>query len=271
MPRLFTALELPERIAGQMALARGGVVGARWLEPEDYHITLRFVGDIDARTARDIAETLGDIRRPKAHVRFEGLSWFGGDKPRAIVAKVEADPALMDLQAEHERRLRRIGVEPETRKFTPHVTLARLRGVAQGESRTISPRAARWGRNRSPPSVSFSIRPATGRAADPMSLRPPIRWACSRDRRSRRDAVSDLQHSHILNRRADPFPSFAGEGGAKRRMGCGPLLRAKSDCRSVTAKLSSTDSCSPHPIRPLRGAFPAPRRRGRLAGRLQVR
>ncbi len=103
MPRLFTALELPERIASQMALARGGVVGARWIEPVDYHITLRFVGDVDARTARDIAETLGDIRRPEAHVRFEGLSWFGGDKPRAIVAKVKADPALMDLQAEQER------------------------------------------------------------------------------------------------------------------------------------------------------------------------
>ena len=131
MPRLFTALELPETVVSQMALARGGVVGARWLKPEDYHITLRFVGDIDARTAHDIAETLGDIRRPKPQVRFEGLSWFGGDKPRAIVAKVKADPALMDLQAEQERRLRRIGVQPETRKFTPHVTLARLRGVAQ--------------------------------------------------------------------------------------------------------------------------------------------
>jgi RNA 2',3'-cyclic 3'-phosphodiesterase len=130
MPRLFTAIELPERVVGQMALMRGGVVGARWLEPEDYHVTLRFIGDIDARAAHEIAETLGDIRRPKAAVRFEGLSWFGGDKPRQIVAKVRADPALMDLQAEQERRLRRIGVEPETRKYTPHVTLARLRGVA---------------------------------------------------------------------------------------------------------------------------------------------
>jgi RNA 2',3'-cyclic 3'-phosphodiesterase len=131
MPRLFTGLELPEAVVGQLALMRGGVVGARWLEPEDYHITLRFVGDVGARTAHDIAETLGDIRRPKVFVRFEGLSWFGGDKPRAIVARVKADPALMDLQAEQERRLRRIGVEPETRKYTPHVTLARLRGFAQ--------------------------------------------------------------------------------------------------------------------------------------------
>jgi 2'-5' RNA ligase len=131
MPRLFTGLELPDAVVGQLALMRGGVVGARWLEPEDYHITLRFIGDIDAGTARDIDETLSDIRRPKALVRFEELSWFGGDKPRAIVAKVKADPALMDLQAEQERRLRRIGIEPETRKYTPHVTLARLRGASQ--------------------------------------------------------------------------------------------------------------------------------------------
>ena len=79
LPRLFTGLELPETLVSQLAVARGGVIGARWLEPEDYHITLRFVGDIDARTAHDIAETLGDIRRPKPHVRFDGLSWFGGD------------------------------------------------------------------------------------------------------------------------------------------------------------------------------------------------
>ena len=64
-------------------------------------------------------------------VTIDGLTSFGGDKPRAIVARVKADPALMDLQAEQERRLRRIGLEPEARKFTPHVTLARLRGVGQ--------------------------------------------------------------------------------------------------------------------------------------------
>ena len=129
MPRLFTALELPESVVGQIALARGGVPGARWLEAEDYHVTLRFVGDVDARTAHDIVDTLGEIRRPPAPVSFEGLGWFGGDKPRTLVARFKAEPALMELQAEQERRLRRIGVTPETRKFTPHVTLARLRNV----------------------------------------------------------------------------------------------------------------------------------------------
>src|SRR5580692_9029006 len=68
MPRLFSGLELPEAVVGQLALMRGGVVGARWLEPEDYHITLRFIGDIDARTARDIDDALSDIRRPEVPV-----------------------------------------------------------------------------------------------------------------------------------------------------------------------------------------------------------
>lgn len=131
MPRLFTGLELPGAVVGQLALMRGGVVGASWVEPENYHITLRFIGDVDGDVARDIDETLSDVRKPKAPVRFEGLSWFGGGKPRAIVAKVRPEPALMDLQAEQERRLRRIGVEPETRRYTPHATLAYLRGVGQ--------------------------------------------------------------------------------------------------------------------------------------------
>jgi RNA 2',3'-cyclic 3'-phosphodiesterase len=132
MPRLFTGFELPDAVVSQLALMRGGVVGARWIEPESYHITLRFVGDVDGGVARDIDETLSDIRRPKTPVNFDGLSWFGGDKPRAIVAKVKPEAALMDLQAEQERRLRRIGIEPETRKYTPHVTLARLRGAPHG-------------------------------------------------------------------------------------------------------------------------------------------
>ena len=129
MPRLFTGLEIPGDIAAQVSLARGGVPGARWMDPADYHVTLRFVGDVDAGVARDIADTLDEIRRPPVTVRFEGLSWFGGDKPRALVARIRPDPALVELQAEHERRMRRIGLPPETRKYAPHVTLARLRRV----------------------------------------------------------------------------------------------------------------------------------------------
>jgi RNA 2',3'-cyclic 3'-phosphodiesterase len=130
LPRLFTGLELPSEIAAELAMLRGGVSGARWVEAEDYHITLRFIGDIDDRAAGEAAAALGEIHRPSFPVVLEGLSWFGGDKPRAIVAMVKPTPALVELQADQERRLRRIGLPPETRKYTPHVTLARLRSAS---------------------------------------------------------------------------------------------------------------------------------------------
>ena len=128
MPRLFTGLEIPPDLAAELALMRGGISGARWIDPENYHITLRFIGDIDLPTAREVAAALDDIRREAFPVTLEGLSFFGGDKPRAIVAKVQPNPPLVDLQAEQERLMRRLGIPAEARKFTPHVTLARLRG-----------------------------------------------------------------------------------------------------------------------------------------------
>jgi 2'-5' RNA ligase len=130
MPRLFTALEIPPRVAESLARLRGGLQGARWIDVENYHITLRFIGDIDVAMAHDVAQTLAAIERPAFTVALENLDFFGNDKPRAIVARAKPESALIELQAEQERLLRRIGAPPEPRKFAPHVTLARLRGAS---------------------------------------------------------------------------------------------------------------------------------------------
>ena len=127
MPRLFTGLEIPSALADELAMMRGGLSGARWIDVENYHLTLRFIGDIDKPTADAVDEVMVQIRRKPFTVTLEGLDYFGGDKPRAIVAKAQASSALIDLQAEQERLIRRIGIAPEPRRFTPHVTLARLR------------------------------------------------------------------------------------------------------------------------------------------------
>ncbi len=126
MPRLFTALEIPSDVGETLALLRGGLPGARWVAPENYHLTLRFIGDIDDGLAREIAYMLGKIKRPGFDLRIEGLDSFGGNKPRAVVAAVPAVRTLFDLQADHERLMQRVGLAPE-RKYRPHVTLARLR------------------------------------------------------------------------------------------------------------------------------------------------
>ena len=136
MPRLFTALEVPAQIAFSLSLLRGGLPGARWVDPENYHITLRFIGDIDHRTADEVTGALSSVDRPRFDLSLEGLDALGGRKPHAIAACVKASPALKELQAEHERIVQRIGLDPERRKFRPHVTLARIKNASQAEAAT---------------------------------------------------------------------------------------------------------------------------------------
>lgn len=127
MPRLFTGVEIPPDVALSLSMLRGGLPGARWIDAENYHVTLRFIGDVDDSVAHDVASMLDQVKRRAFDLHFEGITSFGGRKPRAVVASVASEPMLMELQAEQERLMQRIGLEPEGRKYTPHVTLARLR------------------------------------------------------------------------------------------------------------------------------------------------
>lgn len=127
MPRLFTALEIPRDVGLSLSLLRCGLPGARWIDPENYHLTLRFIGDIDDMLAREVTYLLGKVNRTAFDLQLQGLSSFGGRKPRAVIAAVAPTQPLLELHAEHERLMQRMGLEPEGRKFTPHITLARLR------------------------------------------------------------------------------------------------------------------------------------------------
>lgn len=129
MPRLFTALEVPVDVGERLSLLRGGLPGARWIDSAFYHVTLRFIGDIDFRMADEVAEALSRVRRHELSLRLDGLTAFGSAKPHSIVARIAPSSALGALQAEHERIMQRIGLPPDGRRFQPHVTLARLRGA----------------------------------------------------------------------------------------------------------------------------------------------
>lgn len=129
MPRLFTALEIPQSAALSLSLLRGGVPGARWIDRENFHITLRFIGDVDHRTADEVVEALDRVRRPQFSLTLSGTGFFGNKKPHSIWAGVLPSPGLNALQADLERVCQRIGLPPEPRKFTPHVTLARLKNA----------------------------------------------------------------------------------------------------------------------------------------------
>ena len=164
MPRLFTGVEIPADIGQALSSLRGGLPGARWIDPENYHLTLRFIGDVDDTTAHEVASLLGRVKRGAFDLHMQGLTSFGGKKPRAVVANVAPARALLDAQAEQERLMQRIGLEPEGRKYIPHVTLARLR---EASSRDVAEYLASRGYFRTSPFkvsrfVLFSSRNSVG-------------------------------------------------------------------------------------------------------------
>ena len=129
MPRIFTALEIPREQALSLSLLRGGLPGARWIDVENYHITLRFIGDVNFRTADEVVHWLDRIERPSFRLSLAGTGHFGSKKPHSIWAGVSPSPELFALQADIDRICQRLGLKADPRKFMPHVTLARLRGA----------------------------------------------------------------------------------------------------------------------------------------------
>lgn len=129
MPRLFTGIELPEEIKDQLSDLDQPLPGAKWVDPDDLHITLRFFGDISSRMADELAGFLAEIEVDAFELRLDGLGTFGGNDPRVIWAGVAESPALDLLARANERAARSAGLGAEPRAWKAHVTLARLRGT----------------------------------------------------------------------------------------------------------------------------------------------
>jgi 2'-5' RNA ligase len=133
MLRLFVGIEFPPELKLRLSLLQSGIAAARWIDPGNFHLTLRFIGEIDEGTAADIDEALSRLKARPFSLQLSGVGVFGGDKLRTLWVGVERDAALSTLQGKIEQALIRAGLPPEPRKFSPHVTLARLRDPRRHE------------------------------------------------------------------------------------------------------------------------------------------
>jgi 2'-5' RNA ligase len=129
--RLFAALPVDVSLWPDLVAVQKGLEGASWRPQENFHVTLRFFGELDHGLARDLDEELARIDAPGLRLRAQGVAWFGSREPYSVHAPVigetEADTvALNRLAGACERAARRIGLPPEPRAFRPHVTLAYL-------------------------------------------------------------------------------------------------------------------------------------------------
>ena len=125
--RLFVALDLPWPLRDRLAGLATGIMGARWAPRENLHLTLRFVGEVPNWRAEEIDLALHGIRGRSFPLALSGVGLFEkGGRVTALWAGVERSSALEHLQAKIETALQRAGLEPERRRYIPHVTLARL-------------------------------------------------------------------------------------------------------------------------------------------------
>jgi 2'-5' RNA ligase len=124
MLRLFVGIGLPPDLKLRISLLCTGVPEARWVDAGNFHLTLRFIGEVDEGVASDIDAALLRLSAPRFSLALAGVGQFG---TRMLWVGVETNPVLLQLQAKVESALQRAGIPPEGRRYTPHVTLARLR------------------------------------------------------------------------------------------------------------------------------------------------
>ena len=127
MHRLFVAIRPPAEIRDALLVLMGGIGGARWQDDDQLHLTLRFIGEVDRHVAADVHAALGGIRQAPFDLAISGVGMFDRRGiPTTIWAGVAPQEPVRTLNKKVEQAMMRAGLEPETRAFHPHVTLARL-------------------------------------------------------------------------------------------------------------------------------------------------
>lgn len=136
MPRLFAAVDIGPGQAAALEQLRDETLKARWTPPDQFHLTLRFLGDVEEDTSDQLIEVLAEAKVEPFELGGDGLDVFPSRRrPRVLVARIDRHPQLMRLQQQIDRRVLGLGIPEDRRSFNPHVTLARLKGAGPQEVR----------------------------------------------------------------------------------------------------------------------------------------
>lgn len=130
MYRLFVAVDLSENVREAVSRICTGIPGVRWVDGAHLHLTLRFIGDADDSLFGRIRKELAGVAASSFPLVLRGVGCFPPRRdPRVLWVGVERSDDLLCLQRRIEEALERCGLEPESREFSPHITLARLKGM----------------------------------------------------------------------------------------------------------------------------------------------
>ena len=130
MPRLFVALEIPPAVRQELARLRRGMPGARWVPEEQFHLTLAFLGEVEGPASSAVQEGLHGVRGDPFLMELAAAGRFPHrGQAKVLWAGIRQATEVLALIKEVQRCLKRRGLLGESRRPSPHVTLARLRGA----------------------------------------------------------------------------------------------------------------------------------------------
>lgn len=135
MPRLFVAIALPEPLKQQLSALTVPIDGVRWTDTENLHLTLRFIGDVPRDVADEIQAALSDVQSPPFSLQLNGVGTFPANPrkpPRIIWAGLSNPPAVQSLHEMIEKTVSGLGLTPDNRPYTPHITLGRVKSTDDG-------------------------------------------------------------------------------------------------------------------------------------------
>ena len=148
MHRIFVGIRPPLSVRDLLIDTMDGVDAARWQDEDQLHLTLRFAGECETPQANDLADALASVTVPSFDLQVSGTGFFTRKGAvRALWAGFAPSPDLHRLQHKVERVCQSVGLPAETRRFTPHVTLARMNSMSGAAAEWLS----KWGDLRSEP------------------------------------------------------------------------------------------------------------------------
>lgn len=158
MIRAFAAIALPEDVRSELVRLQATLPAPRLVPPENLHLTLAFLGDVEEPVLEEVHGAFAGLRAPVFELGLDGAGIFGGGQPRLVFAGVRESAGLRHLHASVERAARMAGAELERRRFVPHVTLCYLKRGAVDRHRLERAVAAGSGFRAGPfPVEAFSL------------------------------------------------------------------------------------------------------------------
>lgn len=132
--RLFIAIQLPSEVKEELHGLMQNVSGIHWQNYKQLHITLKFLGDTESQQLDKLTEKLSSIKHSPFKFTCKDFGYFPeGKQPRVLWMGVVNEAPLINLQNAIEKGCARVGFEPDSRSFKPHITLGKIKGASKRE------------------------------------------------------------------------------------------------------------------------------------------